>query len=33
MQGNNANHKEQKLFELTFQFQGFIKQHSNLTTN
>lgn len=31
IQGNNANHKEQKLFELTFQFQGFIKQHSNLT--
>ncbi|MBI6530894.1 hypothetical protein JEP40_17460 [Proteus vulgaris] len=31
IQGNNANHKEQQLFELTFQVQGFIKQHSNLT--
>ena len=31
IQGNNANHKEQQLFELTFQVQGFIKQHPNLT--
>lgn len=31
IQGNNANHKEQQLSELTFQVQGFIKQHPNLT--
>lgn len=31
IQGNNANHKEQQMTELTFQVQGFIKQHPNLT--